>query len=338
MTMRILISRTDGIGDVVLTLPMAGIIKRYFNSSTVLFLGKSYTEPIISLSKDVDVFLNWDEIKKDPINGYKILQEQRIDIVLHVFPNKEVAKICKKVGIKNRIGTSHRIYNWLYCNKLSHFSRKRSNKHESILNTTLLHKIKGFNKEIKFEHIDNFLNLSVERVPSCADILSENPNYFKLILHPKSKGNGREWGLDNFKDLIERLDKNKFRIFVCGSEEEGVLFRNELFKEQYDNVFDLSGKLSLSQYINLINNSNALVASGTGPLHVAAVLNKHAIGLFPPMRPINPERWRPIGKYVKIFCKDKACNNCKKTIKCECMQNILPKDVADYILEISQMV
>ena len=64
--MRILISRTDGIGDVVLTLPMAGIIKRYFNSSTVLFLGKSYTEPIISLSKDVDVFLNWDEIKKDP--------------------------------------------------------------------------------------------------------------------------------------------------------------------------------------------------------------------------------------------------------------------------------
>lgn len=329
--MTILISRTDGIGDVVLTLPVAGVIKHYFAGSKVLFLGKSYTKAVIDLCTDVDEFINWDEIEKNPTEVCNILQNKHIDIVIHVFPNKKTAKICKKAGIKYRIGTSHRLYNWLFCNRLAHFSRRNSEEHESILNLNLLEKVSGFKNTISFDEIGNFLHLDVQKVSSCADSLLEDDNYFKLILHPKSKGSAREWGLENFNLLIKSLDKTKFRIFVCGTEEEGQKFRKDLFATHYDNVYDLSGKLSLAQYISLIASSNALVAASTGPLHIAGALNKHAIGLFPPIRPMNPGRWQPIGKNVKIFCKDQACNDCRKTNNCKCMQSISAEEVTDYL-------
>jgi hypothetical protein len=40
--MRIILCRTDRIGDVILTLPMAGVLKEKFPGCTVIFLGRNY--------------------------------------------------------------------------------------------------------------------------------------------------------------------------------------------------------------------------------------------------------------------------------------------------------
>lgn len=69
MRMTILVSRTDGIGDVVLTLPLAGVIKHCFADVRVLFLGRTYTEAVVSMCEAVDEFLNWDELAKNENRG-----------------------------------------------------------------------------------------------------------------------------------------------------------------------------------------------------------------------------------------------------------------------------
>ena len=51
---KILISRTDSIGDVILTLPMAGLIKKNYPDSVIFFLGRTYTKETIALSKHID--------------------------------------------------------------------------------------------------------------------------------------------------------------------------------------------------------------------------------------------------------------------------------------------
>lgn len=61
---RILISRTDNLGDVILTLPIAGILKKEIPGCYILFLGKKYTKPIIEACENVDEFIDWDEIKQ----------------------------------------------------------------------------------------------------------------------------------------------------------------------------------------------------------------------------------------------------------------------------------
>jgi len=62
----ILISRCDSIGDVVLTLPMAGLIKARFPKARVIFLGRTYTRDVVALCEHVDEFLNYDELKHLP--------------------------------------------------------------------------------------------------------------------------------------------------------------------------------------------------------------------------------------------------------------------------------
>jgi ADP-heptose:LPS heptosyltransferase len=43
---RIIISRTDKIGDVILTLPLVGFLKENYPNSEIIFIGNTHSEPI----------------------------------------------------------------------------------------------------------------------------------------------------------------------------------------------------------------------------------------------------------------------------------------------------
>jgi len=59
---KIIISRTDSIGDVILTLPVAGVLKKHFPDSLIYFIGRQYTRPVIEACEHVDEFIDGDEI------------------------------------------------------------------------------------------------------------------------------------------------------------------------------------------------------------------------------------------------------------------------------------
>ena len=159
-------------------------------------------------------------------------------------------------------------------------------------------------------------------------------NKFNLILHPGSKGSAREWGIDRFAELIKHLPADEFKIFLTGTEKEGELFRS-LLSEPFPLVIDLSGKLSLNELIYFIGQCDGLVAASTGPLHIAAALGINSVGLYPPIRPMHPGRWAPVGQNTRVFVSDKKCSACKKTLSCSCMRDISAEEVASYIMNLS---
>lgn len=324
----IIISRTDSIGDVVLTLPMAGVIKKFYPNSKIIFLGKTYTKPVVELSKYVDDFINWDELQKMP-NALKVLKKYNADIFIHVFPNKAVAKLVKQAKIPLRIGTFGRVFHFLTCNKKVHFSRKKSDLHESQLNLKLLAPI-GISKHFELEEIANYYGF--ENVPLLKPELQRLIDITRtnIILHPKSKGSAKEWGLNNYLELANLLPKKPFKIFISGTEEEGKLIGNT-FQFDNDNIVSLIGKLSLTDFIAFIANTDGLVAASTGPLHVAAALNKKAIGLYSPKRPIHPGRWMPIGKHAQSVVFNQNCKQCLKGLDCNCITKINPQTIADLL-------
>jgi len=333
---RILISRTDNLGDVILTLPMAGILKQHFPDSTIIFLGKKYTKPIIDACEFVDEFADWDELSRIEDRGSSIqhpassisgLKALNADVILHVFPNKEIQKVAKKAKIPVRIGTSHRWYSWLYCNKLVHYSRKKSDLHEAQLNLKLLEPL-GITKEYSLAEIPDSYGLT-KLTNSPPHHLTNSPLH--IILHPKSKGSAREWGLDNFSKLIALLPEDKFRISVTGTKEEGALMKDFLDQHK-DRLTDMTGKLSLAGLLEFINSCDGLVAASTGPLHIAAALGKRAIGIYAPMRPIFPQRWAPIGKNAAYLVLDKFCEKCRKNADCACIRAITPEQVIEKLV------
>jgi len=121
---RILLSRTDSIGDVVLTLPLAGWLKMNYPEAKIIFLCAPYTQSIVSQSQAVDEILVFNDHFPEQ------LVKLKPEACLHVLPDRQIAKMIKQAGIARRVGTSHRWYNWLYCNRLVNFSRKKSRSEE----------------------------------------------------------------------------------------------------------------------------------------------------------------------------------------------------------------
>ena len=136
---KIIISRTDSIGDVILTLPVAGVLKEYDPDIKIFFLGKSYTKDVVNTSEYIDYFINWDEIQSlDHEGQIRKFAETGVDAIIHVFPVKKIAQLAKKAKIPVRVGATGRLYHYFTCNKLVPFSRKRSSLHEAQLNLKLI--------------------------------------------------------------------------------------------------------------------------------------------------------------------------------------------------------
>ena len=100
---------------------------------------------------------------------------------------------------------------------------------------------------------------------------------------------------------------------------------------KHPEAIDLTGKLSLQQFIAFINQCDVIIAASTGPLHIAAALGKKAIGLFAPMKPIHPGRWKPIGLHANYLVLNKDCSDCRKTMNCHCIREIKTQDVVKII-------
>jgi ADP-heptose:LPS heptosyltransferase len=131
-----IISRTDAIGDVVLTLPVAGVLRSLYPSARILFLGRAYTRDIIDACTHIDGFLDWDQLKESSPAAQ--LAATGADTIIHIFPDKTIARAAWKARIPQRIGTTNRLYHWLYCNIRVPLSRKNSPWHEAQLNLRLL--------------------------------------------------------------------------------------------------------------------------------------------------------------------------------------------------------
>jgi ADP-heptose:LPS heptosyltransferase len=321
---KVIISRTDSIGDVILTLPVAGILKTKFPDSELIFLGRSYTKDVVQACEHIDQFLNWDEIAghPDPVSALRAVSA---DMIIHVFPRREIARLAKKAGIPYRLGTTNRLYHWGNCNKLVRLSRKNSKLHEAQLNLKLINRLSGV-KDVSLDTISELYGLT--KVGLLEDEFREliDSDKFNLVLHPKSKGSAREWGLDNFIKLIHLLPAEKFRIFISGTEAEADLMKDSGILD-HPHIENLCGKMTLSQLMSFIQACDGLVAASTGPLHLAAALGTKAVGIYPPIRPMHPGRWAPLGKEANFLVKEEECNDCRRGGKCHCMEEISPHAV-----------
>lgn len=313
---RIVISRTDAIGDVLLTLPMTAWLKENFPTIHITFLCRNYTAPLVRMYACIDEVLVWDELSEKSLSEQiKILKN--FDTFIHVFPRKEIARLVKKAGVRNRIGTSHRLFHFLNCNIRPNFTRKNSNLHEAQLNFELLQALKRF----ELPSLDKLIAYTFNFKPTKCALpfeFSSLENY--VCLHPKSQGSAREWPIEKYISLAEVLVEKGIKVVFTGTQKEGELFRNELPNDSA--ILDSTGKLTIDQLVILIQKSIGIVACSTGPLHIGGFLGVKAIGLFSPRKPIHPGRWKALGVNASALVFDENCSFCLTGKECNCMKNI----------------
>jgi ADP-heptose:LPS heptosyltransferase len=325
---RILICRTDNIGDVVLTLPLAGYLKTHFPHVQVDMLCRPYAAPLVRHCRFIDRVLApeaGDDLEQ-------LLTHGNYDTVIFAFPDRRLARAAKRARIRNRVGTSHRLFHLFTCNKLVHFSRARSTLHEAQLNFALLRPL-GIDVRPSLQELPAYYGLSALHNKAVSVLREREGCYF--ILHTKSNNNGREWPLRHYtrlaRDFVTHPD---IHFWVTGSAAEGLLLQEQAPELlALPNVSNLCGKFDLDGLTALIGASDGLVASGTGPLHMSAALGRPTLGLFPPLNPIDPARWGALGKRARNLCRPQACSGCPGAADCACMRALTPDMVRQVLLE-----
>ncbi|WP_338761743.1 glycosyltransferase family 9 protein [Massilia sp. METH4] len=323
---RILICRTDNIGDVVLTLPLAGYLKQLIPGVKVDLLCRAYAAPVVNCCAFVDRTLALEEVDVD-----RLFEDEAYDTVIFAFPHRALGRAARRAGVPNRVGSSHRLHHWLTCNRLAHFSRVRSRLHEAQLNFALL-------KPLAIDHVPALADIPALyglQAPRSAEASALfDPAPFNLILHPKSNGNGREWPLRRYAELAATLAVDPgIAIWITGSRAEGELLAREAGPLLASpNVHNLCGRVDLRGLVALIGLADGLIASGTGPLHVAAALGRNTLGLFPPIQPIDIARWGALGSHAMSLSGERQCGTCTGAQACTCMEAISAGQVADVVV------
>ena len=290
----ILVAREDAMGDVILAMPVCGLIKKYYPSCKIYFLGQTYTKAVALCCEHIDEFINYDDWKKiSPGEVSRILHEKKIDTVVHLLQEKGTVILCSQAKIRYRIGPGNVLRHWRYCNRIVMLSRKKSRLNEAQLNIKLLRplSIKERPRRDQVPQYYGFTKIPLLE-PAFGELLQKDK--FNLILHPLSNKNAKEWGLHNFSALVSKIDKNKTRIFITGSLKEKDIL-SEWIASLQNEVTDLTGALSTEQLIAFIAAGDGLIAASTGPVHIAAAAGIYTLGLYEDRWSKRGERWGPLG-------------------------------------------
>lgn len=315
---KIAIVRTDSLGDMILTMPMARALKELNPDCEVIFIARKYTEPLIKNSDYIDRYLLVEDFDND---FRKIFKECKPDAAFYPMPRfKEVyAAFIGNVPI--RIGTAFRLYSFLF-NYQIRDHRKVSNYSEAEYNIRMINLIAG--TDLTPKPVPPRINEStLQNVIKLLNGYGIEQNNF-ITVHPGSKGSAMDWQAANFGKAAKIIsEKTGLKVIATGVESERDRINDS--KSAFAELIDLCGKLNLEELIALLSLAKLMISNSTGTLHIASALGTPVVGLYPNTPHISAKRWRPIGDNFIVVSPPQLTN----TVYNDDMNMITPEQVAE---------
>lgn len=304
--LRILISRPDRIGDVVLSTPLPREIKKKYPNSFIAVLVREYTKDIFLNNPYVDAIIIYDPNNKRLKQFLKDVKKIRFYKFTHammLLPDERINYMIFFAGIKTRIGVGHKLYQFLTFTKFVDRKKYIPLRHEADYCLDLIRKI-----DVEPTSIEPEIFLTDEEKKIANEFRNSiAPNDEKIIGINTTSGNSApNLQITEYKKLIEKLVANKnYKVVITDfqppKEIRGI--PNVLFSMQEDSLRN-----------NLIKFSalDVLISASTGPMHICAALKVKTVSLFCPLTACSPKLWGPIGNESKILLpKKNYCeNNC----------------------------
>ena len=320
----ILIVRTDRIGDVILSLPLAAILKKHIPGVRVSFLVREYTAPLVKNNKFVDEVIILSEKNGNPQIAQNIAAlKDKFDACIVAFPTYSIALILFLAGIKTRIGSGYRWYSFLF-NKKVYEHRKYGERHELEYNVRLLQQFE-INEDVNPDNVEFGIQVDYstnEKVKDKLISLGWDGEKKLVVIHPGSGGSAIDLPKEKMKLLVKNIsDETDSVLIITGSQAEEELCNSYVVSKE---VINTAGMFNLEELIALISNTNILIANSTGPIHIASALGKNVVGFYPKFAAVSPKRWGPYTSKAKIFQPTVCDGECSraKCRKLNCMNSI----------------
>jgi len=320
---RILVTRTDRLGDVLLSTPVIKALRQKFPQSYIGMLVSPYTQGVLEGNPDLDEVITFDKDLKDKgwlgilkFSGF--LRKKRFDLAIVLHPVTRIHLLTFLSGIPKRLGYNRKS-GFLLTDRINH-SKQEGQKHESEYALDLV-------RYLGIEPVDKtlFMPIKAESEKWVENLFNQSgikEGDKLLVIHPGASCHSRVWPGERFAAVADALtQKYGFKVVIISGAKDAqrsqAVTRNMRLK-----ALDLSGETSISQLASLLKRSKLFISTDSGPMHVASSVGVPVITIFGrDQAGLSPQRWGPLGKESRILHKTAGCvvclaHNCRKDFAC----------------------
>lgn len=284
----IIVSRTDKIGDLVLSIPAFYMLRQMYPKANITVLVRNYNFDIVKALPCITKVIAIDSFDNDSL--IQMIKDIKADAFIALYSDSKVVSLCKASNAKIKIGPLSKINSFFTYKNGIRQKRSQSLKNEAQYNLDLIRRLneKLFDSlEIKSEKIvvgddnyrlvDNFLD-------------SSNIKDY-LLVHPFTGGSAKNLSIDEYISVLKKvLSKRNICIViscVVADSNEAYHMQKALGERSY--VFVSKG--SILNLAALIDRSKIFLGASTGPSHIAGNLQKRCVLIYPNKATQSPVRW-----------------------------------------------
>ncbi|MEI6857729.1 glycosyltransferase family 9 protein [Psychrilyobacter sp.] len=292
---RIIISRTDKIGDLILSIPSFFMVKKMYPNAEIIVLVKKYNYEIVKNLPYVDRVVKIDDYRR--VELIEKIKYFKADVFIALYNDEFVMQLAKASCAKVKIGPLSKIKSFFVYNKGVLQKRSKSIKNESEYNLDLVKKLDSKIFDDLFE-----LNTEIyyeEKHSKAVEIFLEE-NHIKspiLVINPFMGGSAKNITDGEYTELIKVVLYKIAGIDVVltchiSEEDRGQKILDGIENERvhlYANGGDL---LNLAA---MIDRADVYFGGSTGPTHIAGSLKKSIVAIYPNKKTQSPLRWGVFG-------------------------------------------
>ena len=315
------------LGDIVFTIPAIGLFKRSFPRTRLHYVVEERFAEIAGIIPGIDHVISVPARRgwRDILAFRKKIKSLGIHTVIDFHSGPGSAVLTLASGAARRIGYRTPNRNWAYNCLVSR--RSASYPTHSVYNQArLLEKI-----GMTIDCLPPYPSIAMSSFPVTPRLAAVRDIHPRVVVHLGAGNRFRDWGMDHFRALIQRLSKRGVSVVLIGGNPDEKA-RAALLRE-IPLTCDFSGALSAKELLSLIDGADAYIGADSGPLHLASLTATPLVALYGPNLAQISGPWRQ--ERVEIIQLEMDCRPCSQrqckydTIRC--MQNISVEKVHEAV-------
>ena len=320
---KILIIRTDGIGDLLNSTPAIALLRQNYPSAEITVLARPLNASVLIGNPDVDRVLVLDRQGEHrqvtaQFKFYQSLRNEQFQLVVAMQTATLSHLIAFLSGASYRLGR----YQKRFRSTLTHAWKGKYRKgetHEVDRNLALVKLVcKG---EGTRKLVFNLLPDETMHAESELVSLEVGSDAFLIGIHPGGSSYDKRWPEKQYAELVDKLVRqyNATILLLHGPNEKELA--NNIQKSMHSNAIIYAPK-SIRELAALLSRCNMVVCNDSGPMHLAAALDVPTVAIFGPTDHV---AWRPMSENATVVRRDMPCWPCsahKCKIGWECTKKL----------------
>ena len=175
------------------------------------------------------------------------------------------------------------------------------------------------------------LEVSAQSVASCSQKFELDPGLPILALCPGAEfGSAKQWPADYYGALADRYLEQGWQVVLFGSANDRQACAAITAQvNQHPGCWDLAGKTSLAEAVDLLSMATGVVSNDSGLMHIASALGRPLVAIY---GATSPGFTPPLGAGAALQVSDIDCSPCFKR-ECplghhRCMRDTSPDQVS----------